>query len=394
MPLDLEADKCGQFIVKYKTDPQRATRSTASTLHKFFWLHIPKCGSTWEVSLYLWACPAGAYLSEDSMKATLRGYYNHSTFLSGVVVHMKRFFTGQLRQRKVWCDAFDIRSRPHEPLLEKYHGYAMVLLRDPRTRLISAFKNHLHCFGIPTRDKLNQVVDAAIANNSDGKGILRGLEAFANWPSVAGCQTKMMVGMECCWPVGSQGQSVAGAGAKAGRITTAAGLVDYAIEILLDTTKTPFFGITDLYAPSVCLFHAMHGGKLWDVELHNIHATTQHMTYYSMDSVKRGPSTLQTGGAPHWDVEGFRVADPHDQRLFNAARKEFQRRVVMHRRFMAPCCEAHGCADYFRQVIADFIDRSTVITNGDPSAAAAAARTLVAGARQQANSAHVADTQP
>ena len=338
MPIDIDSDKCGNFVVGNGAD--RPFNSTAGKIREFFWVHIPKCGSTFEVSLYLWACPAVAYLATDAMDDDMHGQRaSESSFLSGTCSFMKTFFTHNTLQQKVWCDARDARSKPHEPLRTKHLGRAMVLVRDPRQRLVSAFKNHLHCFGLQSRLELNAAVNTSLSNDSSRKGQLRALELFATWPDVQGCQTKMLAGIDCCYP------------SKRLKDVDWGEQLREATARLLDTKKVPFFGITDLYAPSICLFHAMHGAKLWDVELHNIHKTTGSTQTNNLDRLRREAPSVASGGAANWDFEGFNISDPLDQQLFDVALVEFRRRLIEYREGVEPCCREHGCAEYFAEVL-------------------------------------------
>ena len=329
MPTDVH-DKCSNFVVGYNAS---AALSTVRRFGRFFWVHIPKCGSTFEVTLYLWACPAPAVLSNSVIRADMES--NHSSFVSETVAHIKKCFSRQPRQGPLWCDAADHRDRPHQPLDARNLGAAMVLLRDPRQRFVSAFRNELHCYGLHDRDRWENAVNAALKPGGE-QGQQRAVELFSLWEPGLGCQTKMMTGEACCeTPRKHMGWEE--------RLAKA-------IKRLSNKQEVAFVGITDLYAPSVCLFHAMHGGKLWDLELKNIHKTSTNLQKFALEMLQPSPPTPQTGGAPDWDVRGYNFSDSYDQRLFDAALQLFNKRLLKYSDLVGSCCEVHGCKGYVEQV--------------------------------------------
>jgi hypothetical protein len=272
-----------------------------------------------------------------------------------------------------WCDAADMRERPHEPF--RGQGPMMVLVRDPRKRLVSAFENHLHSFGIAKGgyQLMSNAVDAALAANVSGNGQLKALEVFANWPGIQGCTVKMLTGSSCAndpnklkptrhaHKIADTSSSSAAStffsstpsnsSSSQAVLSAWASRVALATEILLDRSRTVFFGITDLYNASVCLFHAMLGGTVDPLELGNVHPTTAASQTRSLDQLQRLPAaSAQNPARNPYDFKGFRVEDPVDQLLFDAALEEFNHRLLEYHDFVAPCCAQHGCSGYYNDV--------------------------------------------
>ena len=330
----MQRDHCGRLLTVGSRQP---VVSLAREFGEFFWLHIPKCGSTFETTLYLWGCPATALIAPNVV--ALEEASQLSSWQSEMLKRLRNAFTNHPEQDTVWCDAVDRTRVPHQPFDEKYRGKVMTMIRDPGRRIVSAFTNHLHAFGLGKErtEAMHQKVDAILAADKNGKGQLEAIQTFQNWPGVQGCSVKMLTGAGC-----ATNKEPKGGYRWKQRVINATNR-------LLDLSQTAFFGITDLYNVSICLFHAMLGGDLWDVELHNVHPTTNRTQTNSADQLRELP--VEPGGPPLWDFEDYNISDPFDQQLYDAAVPVFNQRILQNRAYMDSCCVVRKCTAYMDLVV-------------------------------------------
>ena len=94
--------------------------------------------------------------------------------------------------------------------LQRDRGKAVALFREPSQRVISAYHAHLHTVGM--KSELRATMKAAVAAALAGpNGTDAALRAFATARSVAGCQTRMVLGHKCAADVDPSPADVAAA---------------------------------------------------------------------------------------------------------------------------------------------------------------------------------------
>ena len=146
----------------------------------------------------------------------------------------------------------------HNPLstkkLSQRKGYVLAIFRDPRRRLLSAYNYHKHSFGLNSwvarRDgiasNLSVYLFATCPPSLERQrmiNITHTLEAFANFPGIASCQAKMVLGFTCANHVHLFPDDMA----EAKRRVTQ----DFAL-----------VGILEHWNASVCLFHRRLGRRV------------------------------------------------------------------------------------------------------------------------------------
>lgn len=188
------------------------------------WLHFPKCGSSFGSVLHSYGCTQGQLpgLSEEDTKQCIcsdKGKWDPS-----------------LRPTINWDSQFchpgvDLRAGlmlNHFTYKKEDTPNIVAMFRDPRRRLVSAYNDQKHCYGLS--GKL-----------FPGLKAITTLRDFVKYPGIAGCMTKMVLGHYCA----------------ADMELTQADLAE-AKRILHGMA---FVGITELWSESICLFTTMFGGK-------------------------------------------------------------------------------------------------------------------------------------
>lgn len=116
----------------------------------------------------------------------------------------------------------------HGEHYHKYRGKFVTTFRDPRRRLVSAYNDQKHSFGLPQR--LTKALHDVTT-----------LKDYVALPGIQGCMTKMVLGHYCADVVQINEQDLEEAKRR---------LHDYA-----------FIGLVEYWTDSMCLFNAMFGGK-------------------------------------------------------------------------------------------------------------------------------------
>ena len=277
------------------------------------WLHVPKAGSSFGLTIYRSGCPripADVYVDDGAPIVSLT----------------ERF----PRRRRRWCnrDAFSGNLNGHEPLRYPQHrGRTIALFRQPARRLASecaALQNefrrafgesaaaaapHVVCGGqgglcvwrngtVYANSFLREFLyshglsHAAIASLTElwnRPGRLIPLAACAALPGMLGCQTKMVLGVPCAAPFA----------------LNASHLREAIRRVRFDFA---FVGLTERFDASVCLFHSRFGGAPVAAQFLNTR-----------------PRGIGVAGAPSLGLDETLPADEWDDALYLAAQARFEK---------------------------------------------------------------------
>eukprot|EP00045_Choanoeca_perplexa_P022311 m.9085 g.9085 ORF g.9085 m.9085 type:complete len:292 (-) comp9355_c0_seq4:73-948(-) len=238
-------------------------------LTKFFYLHIPKAGTSFATCLYHYVCN----ISADAKPST----HHESAHPVSLPMFEKSF--GKFKNQ---CNLTQWLGRRwgHIPVSPRADASRMlVMIRDPRRRILSAYHYGLHVFGMS--DEARATMTNSVKSVTD----------FIRFPGVAGCMTNLLTGHTCASVV-------------------TPGRAEQAIQVL---RQAAFIGITDDWDASICLFHAMFGGQPVPVEFHNVRPT----------------ATLTARGQPYQHSAHKAISieeDPADWQVYQAALDIFRTR--------------------------------------------------------------------
>lgn len=207
-----------------------AMRATPSPhLTRLFWLHVPKCGTSFGFVIYSYACPrlpAAASIAPPPVQDAGHSDLGKQSIMLNLLAKYKP---------STYCpkDAFEPGSVlfHHDPLrasLSSSHR-GVALFRDPVNRLYSAFHS-LHAQGMRSIEKVK------LRNASTSP------RTYAQFPGIASCQVKMLNGYQCAGP-------------------KVVGVEELEVAKRRLTEAFAFIGLTEHYNLSVHLFHAMFGGS-------------------------------------------------------------------------------------------------------------------------------------
>ena len=255
------------------------------TLQAMRWLHLPKSGSTFQNTVFHWACPGLPPRAGYGPRAT--GY------------RFKNLYSAKRAINKTICDRdVDMTIPGHPPAVADALDRTVAMFRAPKQRLISAYHNGKHCDGFQQVDKAPNWKHMSVAD-------------YARHPGIPGCTTRMMLGGKC-------------ARAKHVQQTFNRHRAAAAVRALA------FVGILERWRDSICLFHKMHGGLPRDIEFAMTHSTQSHRV-----AVQK-PGTLFDAPTPYDESVLDGVEDPDDEAVYAAALETFAAEM---RRY-APRCAA------------------------------------------------------
>lgn len=158
-------------------------------------------------------------------------------------------------------------------------AYVVAIVRDPRKRILSAYRYGLHAVGQTSEER-----SSMLAN-------VRTLKDFVKWPGIASCQVKMFLGFPC---------------AKAMEVTDS--MTNDAIDIM---SKAAFIGLTDHWNDTICLFHSMFGENITVAELENLRSA------HDLHDISSSSTRLKSNAVLS------KQDDPHDWRLYQASKRRF-----------------------------------------------------------------------
>eukprot|EP00040_Diaphanoeca_grandis_P008215 m.44371 g.44371 ORF g.44371 m.44371 type:complete len:476 (+) comp19664_c0_seq3:2115-3542(+) len=211
---------------------------------KLYWLHFPKCGTSFGVTLHGYTCQSDPSPKVNPSKP------GEECNRCGLEAQNWRGFDHTIKPSIQWetrpyCDwniTFEGAFKNHIvlPSTNDYsspsHSQAVALFRDPRRRLLSGWNDNKHSYALGSfQVPRNPIDEVAVMRNST-----KTIEEYAAWPGIGGCQTKMLLGEDCAAPI---------------NITMA--MFEEAQRRVLNM---PFVGLTDAFNASVCLWHHQFGG--------------------------------------------------------------------------------------------------------------------------------------
>lgn len=186
------------------------------------WLHIPKCGMTMALSVLNYACghlrPPWhiVYMALEGGQSDVR---------------MAHSLDARHSLRGHRCDGrLLLPLAGHYPVLP-YDKQIVVMFRRPAQRLISAFRDNYHAWGLGG------------AQRNAMKRAHPSPASWAHYPGIAGCMTKVLAGYNCGDPHAPPQRK----------------LLPHALEVLR-SRRVAFVGLVEHWTASVCLFHRMLSG--------------------------------------------------------------------------------------------------------------------------------------
>lgn len=212
------------------------------------WLHVPKCGATFALTVIRHACPEVSTVHAVYM--ALQG--------GQVDIRFGRAIGARFAVRGSRCAGkLKLPFIGHRPILAR-DTTIVAIFRRPAQRLISAFLDNYHAWGQPGRER------------SAMKAVAHTVHAFARYPGIAGCMAKMLAGRDCAVRLaGNDGALV----------------LKKAISVLR-SERIVFVGLRERWIESVCLFHRTVGGGSMPVEAefrqlgHSMNSKREHANPY------------------------------------------------------------------------------------------------------------------
>ena len=137
-----------------------------------FWLHIQKTGTAFGATLAAVGCP------EQPKQRNVRKWSGACSYALGAGSHT------------------------HTPYIRAKHGVgtAVTLVRSPRARLVSAYFFGLREVGHPMLPLGHPEKDLSAWDKVERRRLKRAMptiQAYARYPGIAHCQTKMVLGIHC-----------------------------------------------------------------------------------------------------------------------------------------------------------------------------------------------------
>jgi hypothetical protein len=193
-------------------------------------------------------------------------------------------------------DRGDMHAALRRGLLDKGAAFAG-MFRLPSARMTSAYNFDRHLgFGMPATYRDMFWRGARTKMIRARKPSVKGLDAYAHFPLIRGCATKMLSGAACvglpnpsngplCYVVPTNWSSLCGLGQANAlvRRVCAEGLhcagpgEAQVAEANANLQRMAFAGITELWDLSLCLFHRLHGGERspGDARVSNAHVSNK-----------------------------------------------------------------------------------------------------------------------
>lgn len=266
-----------EYVLKAQQTPnQFPTNDEADSLFKVWWLHIPKTGTSIINTIARFCCSR----IPESMKVP------HDSDAKGWLARQRKMMSRY--HLKPLEDKCKIVAQVHEPFsYSSDPDFWITFVRDPRIRLRSAYQYKMLTPGLNA--SMKEKLQATVSNLVD----------FSVFPGVKGCQTKMFTGYQCSDHT-----------------------ANISISSVLEARRVmsqyfAFIGITDRWIESICLFHAMYGGKIRPVEIENVRPSPTTRFYSSSE----------------FDL----ISDPFDQMVYQFGLYWFEEQLIIHRESVQNC---------------------------------------------------------
>lgn len=233
-----------------------ANRSKVKTLQRrIHWLHFPKCGTSFGAVIYGYLCQQeeAPYVSpatgrNPGAECTYCGRKGKNSVKPTIWdPHLRKLIPFTSTPEKPGLEYCDWSVPvPHFPFTnhfamtwdwkkKNYLDAPIALFRDPRKRVVSAWNNNKHSFGIGTfHNPHNKSYARQLINE------IQSVDAFSAYPPIQSCQTKMLLGEYC-------GEY----------LNISHDMMDEALRRVMNME---FVGLTDAFNASVCLWHHQFGG--------------------------------------------------------------------------------------------------------------------------------------
>eukprot|EP00051_Salpingoeca_urceolata_P007793 m.100609 g.100609 ORF g.100609 m.100609 type:complete len:352 (-) comp15408_c0_seq3:115-1170(-) len=266
-----------------------------------YWLHFPKCGTSFGLTLHNYGC-----VDRQSSTIRERKFRNDEaecvcgmrhrwdpTIAKIIDLQRYKYCSDEVRLSGGW---FKNHIPPPRESYNEYKGQLVGLFRDPRKRLLSGYNHGKHSFGLPfyLKQSLRELPD---------------LRAYVEFPPIASCMTKMILGYLCATVVS----------------ISAAELEEAKRRVREDFA---FVGLQEYWNESVCLFHRMFGGTLLDNAFQN---SRSHVGKVAPGQVISGNRAGNVTYVPDtWWRKIKPEDDPFDWAIYQEARKKFFQNMIQY----------------------------------------------------------------
>ena len=198
------------------------------------WLHIPKCGMTFALSVVNYAC-SHVHPPWHFVYMALEGGQSD--------VRMAHSLDCRHKIRGHRCEGRLLLPFVGHYPVQAYDQQIVTMLRRPAKRLISAFRDNYHAWGL------------GASQRNAMKRAHPTVDSWARYPGIAGCMTKMLAGYDC----------------GASRVPPREELLRQALGALR-SPRVAFVGLVEEWDASVCLFHRMmdDGTRPWLAEFRQL----------------------------------------------------------------------------------------------------------------------------
>eukprot|EP00051_Salpingoeca_urceolata_P007043 m.93415 g.93415 ORF g.93415 m.93415 type:complete len:402 (-) comp15092_c0_seq1:172-1377(-) len=274
------------------------------------WVHFPKCGSSFATVMHQYGCQAdpnsnstnSTPLTQLQLRQFIQSTWNSNEKCPcGVPSRwdqtVRQLIDWRHNQCRTDADISTSHFQNHLTFWKKnfdtFERRLVGMFRDPRRRLLSAYNDQKHSFGLPSSYRPQLIA----ANN---------LEEYINVPGIKSCMTKMILGEYC---------------ARVEPISPSM-LVEAVRRV---TSSFAFVGLVEEWDASVCLFHAMNGGEPGVVEYQN--SRSYSYRYEAAGLPMAAKNRPRAGNATFAAADDWKKlsekTDPDDWQVYQAVRKRF-----------------------------------------------------------------------